>query len=223
MRTRRAIFVLLAVLISLGLVGSAALAGSPDRREVNGTIWVANRGADSIRGFDSATGDVVATIPMRTSSQPGDLAYAKGKLYVAEEFGNSPGPRRSLRPARGQGRPSLKNWREFDRPSVWCSFDKALRSARASASRHRIDVVSGQIPLGGLPPMREPWAAYPHRLIPSRQPQSCQIGSARVRFPTVRGQAPAKIVAAAFALARRRSTGARSPQRRHSVRTRRRR
>ena len=30
MRTRRAIFVLLAVLISLGLVGSAAFAGSPD-------------------------------------------------------------------------------------------------------------------------------------------------------------------------------------------------
>jgi DNA-binding beta-propeller fold protein YncE len=88
MRTRRAIFVLLAVLISLGLVGSSALAGSPDRREVNRTLWVANRGADSIRGFDSATGDVVATIPMRTSSQPGDLAYAKGKLYVAEEFGN---------------------------------------------------------------------------------------------------------------------------------------
>jgi DNA-binding beta-propeller fold protein YncE len=82
--------VLLSVLISLGLVGSAALAGSADRREVNGTIWAANRGADSIRGFDSATGDVVATIPMRTSSQPGDLAYAKGKLYVAEEFGSPP-------------------------------------------------------------------------------------------------------------------------------------
>ena len=91
MRRRRALFVLLAVLINAGLVGSAALAGGPDRREVNGTIWVANRGADSIRGFDAATGDPVDTIPMRASSQPGDLAYAKGRLYVAEEFGSPPG------------------------------------------------------------------------------------------------------------------------------------
>jgi DNA-binding beta-propeller fold protein YncE len=28
---------------------------------------------------------------MRAGSQPGDLAYAKGKLYVAEEFGSPPG------------------------------------------------------------------------------------------------------------------------------------
>jgi DNA-binding beta-propeller fold protein YncE len=89
MRQRRAIFVLLALLVSAGLAGSAALAGG-GHREVNGTIWVANRGADSIRGFEAATGDVVTTIPMRTSSQPGDLAYAKGKLYVAEEFGSPP-------------------------------------------------------------------------------------------------------------------------------------
>jgi DNA-binding beta-propeller fold protein YncE len=90
MRRRRALFVLLAVLINAGLVGSAALAGGPDRQELNGTIWVANRGADSIRGFDAATGDPVDTIPMRVGSQPGDLAYAKGKLYVAEEFGSPP-------------------------------------------------------------------------------------------------------------------------------------
>jgi DNA-binding beta-propeller fold protein YncE len=90
MRTRRAIVVLLAVLVSIGVVGSAALARSADRRDVNGTIWVANRGADSIRGFDAATGDVVATISMRPTSQPGDLAYAKGKLYVSEEFGTPP-------------------------------------------------------------------------------------------------------------------------------------
>ena len=56
-------------------------------REVNGTIWVANRGADTIRGFDAATGEPVATVSMRPGSQPGDLAYAKGKLYVSEEFG----------------------------------------------------------------------------------------------------------------------------------------
>jgi DNA-binding beta-propeller fold protein YncE len=91
MRTRRALLVLLALLVSVGLVGSSALAGGGNSgRHVKGTIWVANRGADSIRGFDAATGDIVATIPMRTGSQPGDLAFAKGKLYVAEEFGVPP-------------------------------------------------------------------------------------------------------------------------------------
>ena len=69
---------------------STALASNPDRRELNGTIWVANRGAHTIRGFDASRGDVVATVAMRAGSQPGDLAYAKGRLYVAEEFGSPP-------------------------------------------------------------------------------------------------------------------------------------
>ena len=57
---------------------------------VEGTIWVANRGAHTIRGFDAATGEVVSTVAMRSGSQPGDLAHARGKLYVAEEFGTPP-------------------------------------------------------------------------------------------------------------------------------------
>jgi DNA-binding beta-propeller fold protein YncE len=82
-----------------GLVGTMALASSvagaepPDRlTNVNGTIWVANRLASesTIRGFDATTGDVLATVNMASNSQPGDLAYAKGKLYVAEEFGTPP-------------------------------------------------------------------------------------------------------------------------------------
>src|SRR5580765_598111 len=89
-RQRLTILTFLAVLVGVAVVMSAALAGNPDRRELNGTIWVANRGAHTIRGFDAATGDVVATVAMRTGSQPGDLAYAKGKLYVAEEFGSPP-------------------------------------------------------------------------------------------------------------------------------------
>lgn len=70
--------------------GSLALASGADHRAVNGTIWVANRGAHTIRGFDAATGDLVNTIAMAANSQPGDLAYAKGKLYVTEEFGTPP-------------------------------------------------------------------------------------------------------------------------------------
>jgi DNA-binding beta-propeller fold protein YncE len=89
-RQRLTILTFLAVLVGLAVVMSTALAGNPDRRELNGTIWVANRGAHTIRGFDAATGDVVATVAMRASSQPGDLAYAKGKVYVAEEFGSPP-------------------------------------------------------------------------------------------------------------------------------------
>src|SRR3954449_8447136 len=89
-KQRRTIVALLAGIIGVASVVSVAFAGNGDRRELNGTIWVANRGANTIRGFDAATGDVVATAPMRAGSQPGDLAYAKGKLYVAEEFGSPP-------------------------------------------------------------------------------------------------------------------------------------
>lgn len=67
----------------------AAATNAPDV-PVNGIVWVANRGAHSIRGFDASTGAVVHTVPMAPNSQPGDLAYAKGKVYVAEEFGTPP-------------------------------------------------------------------------------------------------------------------------------------
>jgi DNA-binding beta-propeller fold protein YncE len=83
----RTIFALLA---GLAVLAAPALGSNPDRRELNGTIWAANRGAHTIRGFDAATGDVVTTVDMRAASQPGDLAYAKGRLYVAEEFGSPP-------------------------------------------------------------------------------------------------------------------------------------
>ena len=42
-----------------------------------------------------------ATVDDAGRLQPGDLAYAKGKLYVAEEFGSPPASRSSTpRPAR---------------------------------------------------------------------------------------------------------------------------
>ena len=82
---------LLVGLLGVGLIASFAGAAGTDRlTNVEGTIWVANRGVHTIRGFDAETGDVVATVPMSPSSQPGDLAYARGKLYVAEEFGSPP-------------------------------------------------------------------------------------------------------------------------------------
>jgi len=87
MSSLRTIFTLLA---GLAVLVSPALGSNTDRRELNGTIWAANRGAHTIRGFDAATGDVVRTVDMRAASQPGDLAYAKGKLYIAEEFGSPP-------------------------------------------------------------------------------------------------------------------------------------
>jgi DNA-binding beta-propeller fold protein YncE len=87
MTSLRTIFALLA---GLAVLVAPALGSNPDRRELNGTIWAANRGAHTIRGFDAATGNVVRTVGMRAASQPGDLAHAKGKLYVAEEFGSPP-------------------------------------------------------------------------------------------------------------------------------------
>src|SRR3954470_17208736 len=89
-KQRRTIVALLVGIIGVVSVVSVAFAGNGDRRELNGTIWVANRGVHTIRGFDAATGDVVATVAMAPNSQPGDLAYAKGKLYVSEEFGTPP-------------------------------------------------------------------------------------------------------------------------------------
>ena len=91
MTRRSTICACVAGLVAFTVIAAAtAFASDSGRRELNGTIWVANRGANTIRGFDAATGDVVATIPMRPGSQPGDLAYAKGTLYVAEEFGSPP-------------------------------------------------------------------------------------------------------------------------------------
>ena len=74
------------------VVGAFVLATDTNLRAVNNTIWVANRLASvsSVREFDANTGDVVRTVTLAPNSQPGDLAYAKGKLYVAEEFGNPP-------------------------------------------------------------------------------------------------------------------------------------
>ena len=82
--------VCLALVIVGGLASSLIIGAQSPGRGVNGTIWVANRGAHTIRGFDAQTGDLVATVAMAANSQPGDLAYAKGKLYVAEEFGTPP-------------------------------------------------------------------------------------------------------------------------------------
>src|SRR6187455_1443129 len=60
-------------LLAVVVTGSLAI-GTADRRPVNGTIWAANRGAHTIRGFDAATGTLVKTIAMSPNSQPGDLA-----------------------------------------------------------------------------------------------------------------------------------------------------
>ena len=91
---RRALTAFVAGLIgilAIGLAASTAGAGKADQlTKVDGTIWAANRGSHTIRGFDAATGSVVSTVAMRDGSQPGDLAYARGKLYVAEEFGTPP-------------------------------------------------------------------------------------------------------------------------------------
>jgi len=72
------------------VVGSIAIARESPRPSANGTIWVANRGAHTIRGFDADTGEIVHTFSMAANSQPGDLAFAQGKLYVAEEFATPP-------------------------------------------------------------------------------------------------------------------------------------
>jgi DNA-binding beta-propeller fold protein YncE len=86
----RTIVAFVAALAGIAVIASVAAADRSERRQVNGTIWVANRGANTIRAFDAATGSVVTTVAMAPSSQPGDLAFSRGKLYVSEEFGSPP-------------------------------------------------------------------------------------------------------------------------------------
>ena len=77
----------------IGAGGAASFAGAerPDGlTKLDGTVWVANRRAPSIRGFDRRHGDRVRTVAISPGSQPGDLAFARGKLYVAEEFAAKP-------------------------------------------------------------------------------------------------------------------------------------
>ena len=73
-----------------GIVSSLAVVAGQPLRGINGTIWAANRGDNTLRAFDATTGNTLITIDMAAGSQPGDLAYAKGKLYVAEEQGAAP-------------------------------------------------------------------------------------------------------------------------------------
>jgi DNA-binding beta-propeller fold protein YncE len=82
----------LVALAAVAAIASVATAGGSDlaERHLNGTIWVANRGANTIRSFDAATGNVLTTITMAPNSQPSDLSFARGKLYVSEEFGTPP-------------------------------------------------------------------------------------------------------------------------------------
>jgi DNA-binding beta-propeller fold protein YncE len=89
-RTCRLATIVLACLIGGAGAGSRILAEHPRDRSINGIIWVANRGAHTVRAFDADTGAVVHTVSMAPNSQPGDLAFAKGKVYVAEEFGTPP-------------------------------------------------------------------------------------------------------------------------------------
>lgn len=65
---------------------------SEARRGINGTIWVANRETDIVRGFDAATGRFVRDIHLTSDSgaKASDLTYARGKLYVSEELGTNP-------------------------------------------------------------------------------------------------------------------------------------
>jgi DNA-binding beta-propeller fold protein YncE len=94
--TRRIPWTVLTGPLAAAAIGSLAVTVPGPHRALNGLVWVANRGlaapfvATSIRAFDAETGDVVTTIPMTANSQAGDLAYAKGKLYVAEEMGSTP-------------------------------------------------------------------------------------------------------------------------------------
>src|SRR4026209_2176075 len=67
MRSHGLFAISVAVLV-IGLAASATPAADNDKRNVNGTIWVANRAGCSIQGWNASTGELVDTIAMRTGS-----------------------------------------------------------------------------------------------------------------------------------------------------------
>ena len=81
---RRALTAFLVILV--GIVATAATAsfandGTRDRlSDVEGTIWVANRGVHTIQGFDARTGGVAGTIAMTPGSQPGSRVRERQAL-----------------------------------------------------------------------------------------------------------------------------------------------
>ena len=85
---------LLSTALAIAAIGPQTAFTAEDG-DVNGTIWVANRGttpgtADTIRAFDARTGHVIQEVHMNPGSMPGDLAVANGKVYVSEERGPKP-------------------------------------------------------------------------------------------------------------------------------------
>jgi outer membrane protein assembly factor BamB len=83
------------IALAAAVIGPLTASTREVQEELNGTIWVANRGtapatADTIRAFDTRTGDVTHDVHMNPGSMPGDLAVAKGKVYVSEERGPAP-------------------------------------------------------------------------------------------------------------------------------------
>ena len=83
-------FIIPVLVAFIAFSGATTPSAQDTKRNVNGTIWVANRGNSTIRGFDTRDGEPLPPVPMRAGSQPGDLAYANGKLYVAEERATPP-------------------------------------------------------------------------------------------------------------------------------------
>jgi hypothetical protein len=86
---------LLTAAVGTVVIGPLTASTTGGGQVMSGTIWAANRGtlpatADTIRAFDTLTGEVLHEVHMNAGSMPGDLAVAKGKVYVAEERGGSP-------------------------------------------------------------------------------------------------------------------------------------
>ena len=66
-------------------MGALVLATETVLLSVNDTIWVANRGTHTIRGFDAATGEEVQTVAMAPRPSPDRLTMSgemDGKTVV---------------------------------------------------------------------------------------------------------------------------------------------
>lgn len=74
----------LTAVVAVGPAGSAAAPSG-----ARGTVWVANRGLDSVAAFDAASGSLIAVVPVGREPNSLTVPNGRGKVYVSNEAGNT--------------------------------------------------------------------------------------------------------------------------------------
>ena len=114
-----------------------------------GSVWVANRGDDTVLRIDAATGTVKASIPV--GDQPALLSAGGGSVWVAN-LGDNTLMRIDAATGGVRGAP-ISLGKEIDDLAV---SERAVWVAAADGTVSRLDPVSGEVVGSPLAPARAP-------------------------------------------------------------------